>query len=114
MNKKIFIGLLFLISLIVLAGGCGGGHSGSVTNNTEVDAALNGAWLSSNSGNATIASTNDDADELEEFTKAFGEIPEDVLQQYKEMQADKTEEFVNVPVTRAMLFFEKITSYFQQ
>ena len=105
MNKKIFAGLLFLISLIVLAGGCGGG-GGSVTNNTDVDAALNGAWLSSNSGNATIASTNDDADELEEFTKAFGEIPEDVLQQYKEMQADKTEEFANVPVTRAMLFFE--------
>ena len=106
MNKKIFIGLLFLISLMVLAGGCGGGHSGSATSETEVDAALKGAWLSSN-GSATIASTNEDSDDLEEFEAAFGEIPEEVLKKYREKyQAERTKTTVTAPVTRAMVFFE--------
>ena len=59
MNKKFLIGL-FIISLIALAGGCGGGSSSSVNTLTEVNAALNGAWKSSTDGTATVTSTNID------------------------------------------------------
>ncbi len=106
MNKKIFIALLFLISLIVLAGGCGGGHSDlPVTGGTEVDAALSGAWTTKGSGTATLAGINTDSDELEQF-RAFGEIPDEVLKQYQEQQAKKAAKTITAPVTRAVAFFE--------
>ena len=101
MNKKIFIGFLFFISLLVLAGGCGGGHSGSIAGSTD----LQGAWTSSSNGTATIAGTNDDSDELEKFS-AFGEIPDDVLKQYQEKKAKETAKTITAPVTRAMALFE--------
>ena len=104
MNKKFLIGL-FLISLIALAGGCGSSSSSNspVTRTTDVNAALSGTWASLSNGNATIKNTNDDSDELENFINAFGEIPNEVLEQYKQEQSSKTED---ATVTRAMLFFD--------
>ena len=99
MDKKFFA--LVLISVMLLAGGCGGGHS-SVTSSTNVDAALKGAWTSSNNGTATIA--DDESDELETFIKAFGDnVPNNVLEEYKnKVQNNK----ISAPVTSAMAIFD--------
>ena len=103
MNKKFFIGL-FLISLIILNGGCGGSSKNNpVTSTTDVNNAWKGAWTSSNNGTAVISSIQTDSDELDSFVNAFGEIPDEVLEQY---QQNKTDESVNAPVTRVMTFFE--------
>ena len=104
MNKKFLIGL-FVISLIVFAGGCGGG-SHSVNESTDVNSALNGAWSSSTNGTATITITNEDSDDLDSFIEAFGEIPSELLEQYEEAKKNETVEPVKVPVTSAMAFFE--------
>ena len=106
MNKKFFIGL-FLISLIIFNGGCGGSNKNSlvspVTNTTDVNEALKGAWTSSNNGTATITNTDAESDDLNAFIEAFGEIPAEVLQEY---QQSKTDESVTLPVTRVMTVFE--------
>lgn len=104
MNKKFLIGL-FLISLIALAGGCGSSSSSnrSVNKTTDVNAVLSGTWASVNNGTATITNNNDDSDELENFIDAFGEIPNELLEQYKQEQSNET---LNATVTRAMLFFD--------
>ena len=104
MNKKFLIGL-FVISLIVFAGGCGGG-SHSVNESTDVNSALNGAWSSSTNGTATITITNEDSDDLDSFIEAFGEIPSELLEQYEEAKKNETVEPVKVPVTSTMAFFE--------
>ena len=104
MNKKFLIGL-FVISLIVLAGGCGG-SSHSVTSTTDVNAALNGVWASSINGTATITITNEDNDALDSLIETFGEIPDELLRQYEEAKKDETVEPVNAPVTSAVFFFE--------
>ena len=101
MNKKIFIGLLFVISLIVLAGGCGG-SSHSLNNTTGMNAALNGVWASSTNGTATVTITNNDNDALDSLIEAFGEIPEEL----EEAKKNETVEPVNVPVTSAVVFFD--------
>lgn len=104
MNKKFFIGLL-IISLIFFAGGCGGSSNNFAVDITDINTALSGAWTAQTNGTATITSTNnEDSNELEEFIKAFGEIPSDILQQYNN-QAKKANS-VNAPVTRAMALFE--------
>ncbi|MBR1418089.1 MAG: hypothetical protein IJ576_03885 [Synergistaceae bacterium] len=99
--KKIF--LLLMLALAVTTVGCGGSSHSSRKANT----ALTGAWISSSSstGTAKITSVNYDADELEEFTKLLGNIPEDVLKQYNEANKNKAES-VTVPVTNAMAVFE--------
>ena len=104
MNKKFLIGL-FVISLIVFAGGCGGG-SHSVNESTDVNSALNGAWSSSTNGTATITITNEDSDDLDSFIEAFGEIPSELLEQYEEAKKNETVEPLKVSVTSAMAFFE--------
>ena len=95
--------LLLMLALAVTAGGCGGSSHSS----KKADKALIGAWTSSSSstGTAKITSVNYDADELEEFTKLVGKIPEDVLKQYNEANKDKIKS-VTVPVTSAMAVFE--------
>ena len=101
MNKKFLIGL-FLISLIVLNGGCGGSSSNNfVTPATNVNEALKGTWSSSD-GTSTITGTNTDSDELDAFVEAFGEVPDEVLKQYKA----ETVESVKAPVTRVMAVFD--------
>ena len=100
MNKKIFTGL-FVISLIVLAGGCGG-SSHSVTSTTDVNAALNGVWVSSINGTATVTITNDDNDALDSLIEAFGEIPDEL----EEAKKNETVEPINVPVTSAVVLFD--------
>ncbi len=104
MNKKIFIGLL-IISLIVFAGGCGGGSSNNfVADITDINTILYGEWTAQTNGTAKLTSINDDSSELEEFINAFGEIPDEILQQYE--QVKKNTESVNAPVTRAIALFE--------
>lgn len=104
MNKKFFIGLLIL-SLMILSGGCGG--SSGTPSETNVNTVLQGAWSSSTNGTASITSINPDSGDLEAFTAAFGELPAEVVEQYRAAQKNKTVETVNVPVTRAMAFFDE-------
>ena len=106
MNKKFFIGL-FVISLIVFAGGCGGSSNSLVTSTTDVNTALKGAWTSSTNGTAKILNINTDIDELDTWIDAFGELPSELLDQYKKEQEKKTAASVNAPVTSAMIFFDE-------
>ena len=121
MNRKIFIGL-FVISLLVLSGGCGGSSKNSAT---DVNSALNGAW-SSSEGTATITSANDDYSDIESLIEPFDELSSDVLEnmaaliksfdattdtanvkeKYEEAKEKETVAPVNAPVTRAMAVFE--------
>ena len=120
MNKKLFI-VLFLISLMVFSGGCGGSSSsnhsltetelGNESENeteseNEVNSALRGVWTSVGNGTATITNTNVESDDLDVFLKAFGELPNEVLEQYKKEQEKKTVTSVNAPVTKTIVFFE--------
>ena len=114
MNKKIFIGFLFLISLLVLSGGCGSSSKGPITSDTNVNSAWEGAWISSSSGSAEISATNNSDDSLSELTEAFGEITDDMLEtdeekalyeEYKKQAAGEPEK-VNASVTNTMLIFE--------
>ena len=107
MNRKIFIGL-FVISLIVFAGGCGG-SSHSVTGSTDVNTALNGAWTSSSDGTASLtnADNSDELADVEAWIGAFEEeLPDDVQAQYEEEKAKLQENKIDVPVTSAMALFE--------
>ena len=106
MSKKFFIGLL-VFSLMILNGGCGSDRSDvSVTDKTDVNAALKGTWASSTNGAATITSINADSNELDSFVEAFGELPSEVLEAYNKEQEKKAVAPVNMPVTRTMLFFD--------
>ena len=120
MNKKIFIGL-FVISLIVFAGGCGG-SSHSVTGSTDVNTALSGAWTLSANGTASVTSTvSDDLSDIEALIGPFEELSSEVLEnigvligetsdivkeKYDEEKKKGIAETVNVSVTSAMAFFE--------
>ena len=103
MSKKFFIGLI-VFSLMILNGGCGSDRSDiSVTDKTDVNAALKGTWASSTNGTATITSTNADSNELDSFVEAFGELPSEVLEEYNKEKKAVTP--VNMSVTRTMIFF---------
>ena len=99
MDKKFFA--LVLISLVLLAGGCGGSSHSSVTSTTDVDSALKGAWTSSNNGTATIADTDKS---VEDLIREFGSVvPSNILEEYKK---DAQNNKIDAPVTRAMAIFE--------
>ena len=105
MNKKIFIGL-FVISLIVLAGGCGG-SSHSVTGSTDVNAALSGTWTLSANGTASVTSTvSDDLSDMEALIAELEKLSADARTQYEDAKKKETPETVKVSVTKAMAFFE--------
>ena len=125
MNRKIFIGL-FVISLLVLSGGCGG-SSHSVTGSTNVNAALSGAWTASSGGTASITGIDsDDFSDIDALIGPFDELSSDVLEnianliksfdettgtvnvkeKYEEEKKKGIAETVNVPVTSAMAVFE--------
>ena len=114
MNKKIFIGFLFLISLLALSGGCGSSSNGPITSETNVNLTWNGAWVSSSSGTAEVATTNNSDESLSELTEAFGEITEDMLEtsedkalyeEYKKQDASEPAK-IKASVTNTMLIFE--------
>ena len=104
MNKKFFAGL-FIISLIVLAGGCGGSN-GPLPGKTSLNSALSGAWSSSTNGTAAITSMNNESDDLETLIEAFGEIPDELLAEYEEAKKNAAVESADVPVTSAVAFFD--------
>ena len=100
MSKRFFA--LVLISLMVLAGGCGGSSNSPVTGITDVNSALKGAWTSSNSGTATIADPGETAG-LQTFIDEFGEDAVNALyEEYGFVRDNK----ISAPVTRAMAVFE--------
>ena len=117
MNKKIFIGFLFLISLLVLSGGCGSSNKGPITNSTNVNTTWNGAWVLSSVGTAEITSiSNSDDNDFYDITEAFGEISDDMLAQMSEedraiyekakQRADSEPVKVTASVTNVMAIFE--------
>ncbi|MBQ7195895.1 MAG: hypothetical protein IJS40_00625, partial [Synergistaceae bacterium] len=101
MDKKFFA--LVLISLVLLAGGCGGSSNSPITSTTDVNAALKGAWTSSNNGTATIADVDETA-EIETLIKEFGDnVPSNILEEAKSNAQNNK---ISAPVTRAMAVFE--------
>ena len=97
MNKRFFA--LVLISVMLIAGGCGSSSHAPITSTTDVNSALKGAWTSSTSGAATIADTTE-SEELEALIAAFG--IEDIPAEYTTAQDNEIE----APVTKAMAVFE--------
>ena len=101
MNKRFFA--LVLISVMLIAGGCGSSSHAPITSTTDVNSALKGAWTSSTSGAATIADTTE-SEELEALIAAFGieDIPDELKDEYTNAQDNEIE----APVTKAMAVFE--------
>ena len=101
MDKKFFA--LVLISLVLLAGGCGGSSNSPITSTTDANATLKGAWTSSNNGTATIADA-DEITEIEALIKEFGDgVPSNILEEAKNNAQNNK---ISAPVIRAMALFE--------